>query len=314
MTHVRFSSVCAADFSVVICCFSDERWDDTLAAVASVQAQQPPPGEIVLVVDHNESLRARLASVLSDVIFVSNTEQQGLAGARNCGVAASSGKVIAFVDDDAVAEAGWLAALVDAYGDRVLGAAGSVLPRFDIPSPRWLPAEFHWVIGCSYTGLPTTPAPVRNFIGANMSLRREAFEHAGGFAHSLGRVGSHPAGCEETELCIRASRAFPGSTLIYTPAAAVVHRVTSGRATWAYFRRRCYAEGISKSIVRRLAGAEAALQTERAYVTRVLRRGAIEAVGHALKGDVATGVGRLFAIVTGLAFTVAGYVVGRWSG
>jgi glycosyltransferase involved in cell wall biosynthesis len=310
MTQPPFAAVDAAQVSVVICCYTEDRWDDTLAAVASVQEQTPPPGEVVLVVDHNDRLLGRMRIAVRDVLVVANAEQQGLAGARNTGVAASSGRVIAFLDDDAVAETGWLKRLTEAYDGDTLGVGGGVHPIWPTTRPGWFPAEFDWVIGCSYRGLPTVVAPVRNFIGANMSLRREAFDRAGGFSHSLGRVGKHPAGCEETELCIRAGRAFPGTSFVHDPEAAVGHRVTAERTTWSYFRRRCFAEGISKSVVARLTGADAALETERAYVSRVLPAGIVRGLLQALRGRP-SGLFQALAIVAGALTTAAGYARGR---
>jgi GT2 family glycosyltransferase len=310
MTVPSFASVVAAHVSVVICCYTEDRWDDTLAAVASVRSQTPPPGEVVVVVDHNEKLLDRLQHELPGVVVVPNTEQQGLAGARNSGVVAASGRVLAFLDDDAVAAPGWLARVTAAYGDRVLGVGGGVRPVWPVRRPRWFPEEFDWVVGCSYRGLPTTPAGVRNFIGANMSLRREAFDVAGGFAHSLGRVGRHPAGCEETELCIRATRSFPGTTLLYVPDALVEHRVTPDRTRWSYFRRRCFAEGISKAVVARLAGSGAALASERSYAAKVLPAGVARGLKQTLTGQPA-GLARSAAIVVGVLTTALGYLRGR---
>jgi glucosyl-dolichyl phosphate glucuronosyltransferase len=101
------NSVC----SVIICAYTVERWDDTMQAVASVQAQQPTPNEIILVVDHNPELLTRLAEGLPGVRVVSSTNERGSSGARNTGVALATGDIVAFLDDDAVAQPGWLAAL-----------------------------------------------------------------------------------------------------------------------------------------------------------------------------------------------------------
>jgi glucosyl-dolichyl phosphate glucuronosyltransferase len=49
--------------SVVICAHTEERWGDTLRAVASVQTQQPAPPELILVVDYNPELHRRLATI-----------------------------------------------------------------------------------------------------------------------------------------------------------------------------------------------------------------------------------------------------------
>ena len=82
-----------------------------MRAVASVQAQQPAPNEVILVVDHNPELLARLAEALPGVRVVPNTSERGSSGARNTGVALATGEIVAFLDDDAVAQPGWLAAL-----------------------------------------------------------------------------------------------------------------------------------------------------------------------------------------------------------
>jgi 2-phospho-L-lactate guanylyltransferase (CobY/MobA/RfbA family) len=42
--------------SVIICCYTHERWDDLQTAIASVLAQSPEPEEVVVVVDHNPGL------------------------------------------------------------------------------------------------------------------------------------------------------------------------------------------------------------------------------------------------------------------
>ena len=66
-----------------------------------------------------------------------------------------------------------------------------------------------------------------------MSFRRADVVAAGGFRLDLGRVGTRPMGCEETELCIRMSARRPGSVLRYEPAATVRHHVPAQRATWS---------------------------------------------------------------------------------
>src|SRR4029453_16604472 len=101
--------------------------------------------------------------------------------------------------------------------------------------------------------------PIRNFMGANMSFRRDALVDVGGFSTGLGRVGSTPLGCEETELCIRLASPHREGVLLYEPQALVRHHVPSSRATWGYFRSRCYHEGLSKAEVRARTRGRAAL-------------------------------------------------------
>lgn len=298
--------------SVVICVYTEARWDDLVAAVASVRAQTPAPEEVVMVVDHNEKLLARVRAEIPEVIGVPNDGRRGLSDARNRGVRESTGDIVVFLDDDARAEAGWLATLLECYdSSSVVGAGGAALPDWRGGSrPRWFPGEFDWVVGCSYRGLPTGRAEIRNFLGCNMSFRREAFVRAGGFDTSVGRVGTKPVGGEETEFCIRVRRTMPNARLVYEPAALVHHAVPASRATWRYFVGRCWSEGMSKAIVSRLAGRSQGLASERRHAAVTLPLGALRHLGHVVARRDPAGAFRAGAIVMGLGVTTAGYVAG----
>lgn len=299
---------------MIICAYTDERWDQFLAAVRSVDRQIRPPLEVVVAVDKNPDLMTRVRESLPNVVVTENRETSGLSGTRNAGIAAASGEVLAFLDDDAEAAPDWLERLLRPYSDpTVLGVGGLIEPRWECGRPRSLPPEFDWVVGCSYHGLPRVASPVRNLIGANMSLRRDVFTRVGGFSCEVGRVGKLPAGCEETELCIRVLQAFKAGILLYEPAARVAHAVPAARSTSHYFRRRCFAEGVSKARVSNLVGSARGLSSERAYVARALPAGVLRGVRDTLRGD-RWGTARAAAIVAGLVFTVSGYIVGRVRG
>ena len=291
--------------SVVLCAYTLERWDDITAAIESLRAQSRPVDEVLLVVDHDDELLDRARAAFPDVRCLPNAEARGLSGARNTGVRAATGDVVAFLDDDAAAEPGWVGGLLAPYDDpSVVGTGGRVVPAWRAPRPRWFPDEFLWVVGSSYAGLPEGRAEVRNPIGASMSFRRSVFGDVGGFDAGMGRLGKDAAGCEETEFSIRARQA--GGRVVLEPASVCRHAVTPDRVTRRYFRRRCRAEGRSKALVSRLAGQDEALSTERGYVTRTLPRGVLRGLGAALRGDVG-GLGRAWAIVEGTTLTVLSY-------
>ena len=92
-----------------------------------------------------------------------------------------------------------------------------------------------------------------------MSLRTTLAREVGGFDIGIGRVGTRPVGCEETELAIRLTAARPASAVFYVPVATVDHHVAPERLRLSYFLRRCWHEGVSKANVVRLAGASAGL-------------------------------------------------------
>lgn len=298
--------------SVVISAYTDERWDDVLEAVASVRAQTVRPRELVVVVDHNPGLLARLAVAIPDALVIANAEVRGLSGARNTGTAVCTGDIVAFLDDDAVADPDWLANLLGAYRDpRVQGTGGWIEPIWVDGKRRFFPAEFNWVVGCSYTGLPTTAAPVRNLIGANMSFRRSVIADVGGFRTGAGRVGSRPFGHEDTEFCIRVRQLIPGAEIVLDPAASIGHKVPAGRAGLGYFVRRCYIEGLSKAELSDVVGVQDGLASERAYTARVLPRGITTGLRDGIASRDVGGFARAGAIALGLGCAAAGYVVGR---
>ncbi len=301
--------------SVVICVYTEDRWGDILAAAASVRDQLHPAHEILLVVDHNPALLTRLRTQFAgatDISVLPNAGPRGLSAGRNTGVAESTGEVIAFLDDDAVAEREWLLHFAEGYADpKVMAIGGRTEPVWASGRrPDWFPREFDWVVGCTYLGLPPGRTRVRNVLGGNASFRREAFEIAGGFATGIGRDGDkRPLGCEETEMCIRLTRACPDAVLLIDDRSVIHHRVPAGRERFAYFRTRAYAEGLSKALVARSVGAQEGLATERRYTTRVLPAGVARGMRDALLRRPG-GAARAGAIVAGVAAAAGGYLVG----
>jgi hypothetical protein len=144
-----------------------------------------------------------------------------------------------------------------------------------------------------------------------MSFRRDLFGAAGDFRTDMGRIGTRPLGCEETELCIRGVQKLPGMYYVYEPLARVHHLVPRGRATWRYFVSRCYSEGLSKAQVSDRVGAGDGLASERQYTMRTLPSGVIRGIRDAVTGGKPGGLGRAAAILTGLTITTVGYLRGR---
>jgi GT2 family glycosyltransferase len=312
----------AMTVSAIVCAFADRRWPDLVAAVASLRAQSCPVDEVVVVIDHNPALLERAKRELAGARTVANQHARGLSGARNTGIETATSDILVFLDDDAVAERGWLEALLARYRDpRVIAVGGAVLPRWEDGRPPGFPEEFDWVVGCSYRGMPVAAGAVRNPIGASMSFRREVFEAVGGFADGIGRVGGRPVGCEETELCIRAGKTLGDVRILYEPEARVYHRVPAARASWRYFASRCFNEGISKALVAQRTGVSRGLSAERSYTLRTLPRAVVRGLADGLAGEPA-GLVRAIAVVVGLALTTLGFVTAsaqrrltaRWPG
>jgi GT2 family glycosyltransferase len=295
--------------SVIVAAHTEDRWDDIVKAVGSALAQQLPPLEVILVIDHNDALADRARAELDQIRVVENTGPPGASAARNTGVAHSSGEIVVFLDDDQSAAAPlWLATLCRHFSDpAVIGVGGGISPAWEGARPRWFPGEFDWVVGTSYVGMPTALAPIRNVWGGNSAIRRSAFDAAGGFRSGFGKTGevSRP---EDTDLCVRVQQAFPSSQWLYDPLAVVTHRVGSERATRRYFLARCWDEGRGKAALLRFVGSDG-IQSETRYAAQVLPRAVMRELRLGIVDRHSAGFERCAALVIGFVVTAAGWLV-----
>ena len=299
--------------SVVTASFAVERWDHLREAVASIRAQTVPVFETVVVIDHNPDLLDQARRELHGVTVVPNTRDRGVSGARNSGAAASHGDVVAFLDDDAIASATWLEALLPHFANPdLVGVGCELVAGWEGSRPRWLPREFDWTVGGSYRGMPEDATSVRNVWSCGMVVSRQVFDAIGGFREDFGKVGNRSRP-EDTDFCLRAATARPHGTWIYEPAASVIHRVPLDRTTSRFFLRRCLSEGSGKAALAALNGTGDSISAERQYTRRVLPRGIARGLRDTVRGDV-SGALRSMAIAAGFTFVLTGFMTGRAAG
>jgi len=305
--------------AVVVSAHTDRRWRCLERCVDSLRHQSRRPDEVIVVIDHNPELLERARMALNDIRVIENIHGRGAAGARNSGVAASSAHIVAFIDDDAWAAPDWLRQLLAPYADAdVVAVGGRIDPVWEAGRPAWFPGEFHWIVGCSYLGLPNQTAVVRNLISCNMSVLRQALLDIGGFRSDFSGLGRSQgsrlaraaAGIEDTEVCISISRARPTARILHEPGALVHHSVTRDRIRFSYFARRCYFEGFSKAQLAVAVGHRDGLSCEIAYAFITLPKGMVRGFLDLFRGH-ASGPARSAAIVVGLLITTWGYLVGR---
>jgi cellulose synthase/poly-beta-1,6-N-acetylglucosamine synthase-like glycosyltransferase len=305
--------------SVVVSTYDEKRWNDLNACLRSLEEQTLPPLEVIVVVDHNDGLLSRVSEAFPAVRAIANARSRGLAGARNTGIDNAGGSVIAFIDDDARAKPRWLERLSESFeGPAVVGAGGALVARWEVQEPRWFPPEFLWVVGCSYTGLPETLAPVRNPIGANMAVRTAILREVGGFregtsdnaprelrARGVVRAGGNVP--DDTDLAIRISQRRPDAVWLHQPQATVFHTVTPERASPGYFLRRSFEEGVGKASLAGLIGSRPGLASERRHAAVILPRGVLRELRQLTKGDPWAAL-RVAAIAAGTLAAAAGFL------
>jgi len=306
------TSIQEPKFSVVVCAYTDARKELLTMCIGAIFQQLSSEDELIVVIDHNDALLEEVSMQYESLAtVVPNTNKQGLCGARNSGVEAASRSVVAFVDDDAQVESGWLDGLRRHYRDpAVVGVGGSAYPVWPGARPSWFPREFDWVVGCSHRGLPVDVSPVRNLLGCNMSFRRSALTQVGGFSTKIGQVGATLVRCDETELCIRLKQSSNVSRLLLDPRIVVRHWVSNDRATVMYFLKRCFFEGLSKHRLSTMVGSSDALSAERSYVATILPIALARGLTGTMsaRGERLEHLAQITALVIGLTATAGGYI------
>ncbi len=296
--------------AVVVCTATDERRELLHACVESLLGGRRAPDELLVVVDTNPTLAAELRASLPAAARVLESARPGLSEARNVGIETAGAHKIAFVDDDAAVEAGWLSALAEAFAqdEAVIGVGGPVLPRWGAER-RWLQDELLWIVGCTYRGHREDAGPIRNPIGCNMAFDRSILRQAGGFATTFGKRGNALETCEETELALRLERAHGASRIHFVPQARVRHYVPGSRVSWRLLVRRSLSEGLAKGRLHRLYESPA-LGTERTYARLLLMERVPRLLFVALRErDLERAAGAL-AIVASLLITALAFVAG----
>jgi len=295
--------------SVIICTYTLERLKDLHEAIQSVMNQTYKPDEIIIAVDHDKELFERLKSELSSLIkVVLNANTPGLSETRNVGIRASQGDIVAFIDDDAVAERDWLENLLKHYSNpSVVAVGGKSVPLWSNGNrPDWFPEELYWLVGNTYKGHPETCTSVRNIAGCNMSFRRDVFHEIGLFSKDLGVI-KQKGYAEETEFCIRIKHQLPGTTILYEPDAVIHHKVPNWRTTLNYIISRSFDQGVCKAKLRKLSHkfSPNPLSTENTYLRYLLfisiperlrefyRKGSLLQVRTIIISILATGIGYL---------------------
>jgi len=236
--------------SVVLCTHTLDRYDAFTEAAESVLAQTYEDTELVLVSDGSEDVHEQFEADFgdrSDVLTHCNDENVGLLQSRNNGADVATGDVVAFIDDDAIADPDWVAELVETYEETdTLAAGGKMTPAWVAGKPAFLPEEFYWLVGVTPRGFADGPGEVRNTFGSNISFDREVFLELGGFDVDIGgRQGEDNLQGGETELCARL-QAHYGSGVYYNPEATVAHKVFDYRTDPRWLLDRAFWQGYSK--------------------------------------------------------------------
>ena len=199
----------APKISVVICAYNAER--TMQACLEALQELRYPNHEVIVVNDGSTDATLAIAEQFPFIRLLSH-ENRGLSAARNTGIAAATGDLVAFTDSDCVVDPDWLTYLAWSFTNPAVAAVGG---------PNLPPAEEERTAAC-VAAAPGGPTHVllddetaEHIPGCNMAFRREALARIDGFDPLFRAAG------DDVDLCWRLQDA--GLRIGFSPAAMVWH-------------------------------------------------------------------------------------------
>ena len=167
--------------SIIITAYTTERLADIYELLKSIKSQTYANTETIFVVERSKQLLERVRSYASEynipnlkVLF--NDGEPGLSAARNVGIKAANGDIIAFVDDDVLLYPDWAEKMASAHrDDSIIGVTGPAIPLWEDPSMAWFPQEFYWIISCTAWDPEDCVKEVRNAWGMNISGEKQYY-------------------------------------------------------------------------------------------------------------------------------------------
>ena len=236
-----------------------DRGPDVDLTLDALVAQDLPARDYEVLIVDNASADENARALRSwcdrhpDQLRYVREPEPGLNRARNAGVAAATGEVLAFLDDDAIPATDWLTQLLRVFDARpqTWAVGGRIRSQFTAPPPSWLDDRCALYLSDFDRGDALTALHYDDYPrGANMAFRRGAFDRCGPFAPCLDRRGDLLLSNGDIEMCYRIELA--GYEVVYAPHASVQHLIRGDRLSHGWFRRRAYWQGRSQALFERM--------------------------------------------------------------
>lgn len=244
----------APRISIILCTHNRSAYLKTAIASILDQGETHWPYELLLIDNCSTDETAAIGRDLETrgaLRYIPEPEL-GLCYARNTGWRAARGEIVAYFDDDAIAEPGWIDAIATAFSHHprpgVVG--GRVIPIWEAERPAWLSDN----IALSLTIVDWSPTPkyipdvrVEWLVGANMAVPRAVLEEVGGFDVRLDRIGTNML--SGGDVYLQRQIIERGHACLYQPDMAIRHLASRARLNQPWFERRYYWQGISDAVM-----------------------------------------------------------------
>ncbi|MBI4648704.1 MAG: glycosyltransferase family 2 protein [Bacteroidia bacterium] len=223
--------------SIIICTYNRDKFiADALNSLAA-QSLNKQEYEVIVVnnncTDNTENICRKFATAHPELNFRHDTEKtQGLSSARNKGISISTGKFIAFIDDDAITEKTYAENIVIAFEKypEYHAIGGKVLPIYpDRHEPVWMSKYIQGVVSKVDLGEEFSEFKKKYPVGCNMAFRKEIFEELGEF---------------NTELLLRNDDKYiflklkrNNKRTLYAPNVVVHHNIDAYRMEYSFIKK-----------------------------------------------------------------------------
>jgi glycosyltransferase involved in cell wall biosynthesis len=240
--------------SVIVCTYNRDKY--LYKALSHIASNDYPADDYEIVLVNNNSTdntlaeaeRLKLAYPNINITIV--TEQQnGLSFARNRGIEESKGDFLVFLDDDTAVGSNYLHNISKnlAKHPDAIAFGGKVVPIFETGIPKWVSCWTMPLFAVTDKGEGTLAFKGQSYpVGANMGVKRSAFEKYGTFDTQLGRKRDMLLGGEEKDFFYRLKA--DKQKIYYFGNISVEHLIPETRTTSDYIKSIGIGIGISERI------------------------------------------------------------------
>ncbi|MBE9199587.1 MULTISPECIES: glycosyltransferase [unclassified Nodularia (in: cyanobacteria)] len=195
--------------SVIVCAYNAERTMES--CLASLEKLNYPNYEVIVVNDGSTDRTLEICQKYPHIKLICQPNY-GLSIARNVGLEAATGEIIAYTDSDCYADPDWLTYLVITFQSTGLSAVGG--PNFQPPEDSLIPSCVAVSPGCP-THVLLGDDTAEHIAGCNMAFLKKALQEINGFDPQFRAAG------DDIDVCWRLQD--QGYTIGFSPAAIVWH-------------------------------------------------------------------------------------------
>jgi len=237
--------------SVIICSYNREEY--ITGAIDSLYNQTLSKQIYEVIVVDNNSIDNTKQLCLNYIqshpgynIHYLEEKQQGASFARNTGAAFAKAPLLAFMDDDAIADKDFLERVISFYEAHpdVSGLGGRIIPKYIPAEPKWMSHYVSSLVGnFNFSDMVEMFKPGKYPLESNMIVTKKDFNEVGGFNILLpGVKGTLRIGGEGKDFFMKLQAL--GKKIYYDPSISVQHVVEVNKLTPEYMYR--VASGIGR--------------------------------------------------------------------